>query len=84
MQADLQAEFNGNLEDILDYYETWFSRPQVEKLAEINDVDIDENSIRGDCETLYEEGSLEEFHEYVAALDGIGPSTIIEGIKLVN
>jgi hypothetical protein len=84
MQTDLQAEFEENLDDILDYYERWFSRPQVEKLAETTSVDLDETSIRDDCETLYDEDVLDNFHEYVAALDGIGPPTIIEGIKLIN
>ncbi|MFC4540463.1 hypothetical protein ACFO5R_00780 [Halosolutus amylolyticus] len=84
MQDDLQNEFEGNQEDILDYYENWFSRPGVEKLANLNSVDLDENTIRDDVETLYEEDVLEDFHRYVAALDGIGPNTIIEGIKTVN
>lgn len=83
-QADLEAEFEGNEEDAIEYYGNWFSRPEVEKLAEIHSVDLDETSIEDDCRQLYEEDVLEDFHTYVAEIDGIGPSTIIEGIKLIN
>lgn len=84
MDENLQDHFQGEKEEILDYYNRWFSRPEIERLAKINDIDLDEDTIRDDCETLYDEGVLDEFHRYVAALDGIGPSTIIDAIKQIN
>lgn len=83
MQDSLQDQFDTE-EDTLDYYDNWFSRSGVEKLAELNSIDLDKNTIRDDVETLYENDVLEDFHRYVAALDGIGPNTIIQGIKTIN
>lgn len=83
MQDSLQDQFDDK-EDIIDYYENWFSRAGVEKLAELNSVELDTDTIRDDIETLHDEDTLEGFHRYVAALDGIGPNTIIQGIKTIN
>lgn len=83
MQDSLQDQFDTE-EDTLDYYDNWFSRSGVEKLAELNSIDLDKNTIRDDVEILYENDVLEDFHRYVAALDGIGPNTIIQGIKTIN
>lgn len=83
MQDSLQEQFDTE-EDILNYYDNWFSRAEVEKIAELNSIDLDKNTIRDDVETLYENDVLEDFHRYVAALDGIGPNTIIQGIKSIN
>lgn len=83
MQDSLQDQFDDK-EDIIDYYENWFSRAGVEKLAELNSVELDTDTIRDDIETLHDEDALEGFHRYVAALDGIGPNTIIQGIKTIN
>lgn len=84
MRIDFQDEFGDDLEEALTYYDRWFSRPQIETLADIADVDLETESIEEDCRKLYEEGVLQDFHRYVAALDGIGPSTIIEGIRAIN
>ncbi|WP_049894698.1 hypothetical protein [Halogranum rubrum] len=83
MQDSLQDQFDTE-KDTLDYYDNWFSRSGVEKLAEVNSIDLDKNSVRDDVETLSENDVLEDFHRYVAALDGIGPNTIIQGIKTIN
>lgn len=83
MQDSLQDQFDTD-EDILNYYDNWFSRAEVEKIAELNSIDLDKNTIRDDVETLYDNDILEDFHRYVAALDGIGPNTIIQGIKTIN
>jgi len=83
MQDSLQDQFDDK-EDIIDYYKDWFSRAGVEKLAELDSVEIDTDTIRDDVETLHDEDALEDFHRYVAALDGIGPNTIIQGIKTIN
>ncbi|USZ70068.1 hypothetical protein NGM10_17215 (plasmid) [Halorussus salilacus] len=84
MRADLNEQFSDDVEEAFVYYSRRFSRPQVEKLAKLESVDLEKESIEDDCKKLYEEGVLQEFHEYNAELDGIGPSTIVEGIRAID
>lgn len=83
MNANVYQHFRDE-EEIVEYYSRNLSRPQVNRLAELESVDIPQKNIPDDCEILLDEGALQTFHEYNAELFGIGSSTIIEGIRSLN
>jgi hypothetical protein len=83
MKPDIHQHFPSE-EDAVDYYSRNLLRPQVNRLAEIESVDIDKENISDDCEVLLEKGALDTFHEYNSELYRIGSSTIIEGIRSIE
>lgn len=83
MNPDIYQHFRDD-EEIVEYYSRNLSRPQVNRLAEIESINVPGTNIPSDCETLLEDGALETFHEYNAELFGIGSSTIIEGIRALE
>ncbi|WP_227353811.1 hypothetical protein [Haladaptatus salinisoli] len=83
MNPDIYQHFRDD-EEIVEYYSRNLSRPQVNRLAEIESTSIPGTNIPSDCEILLEDGALETFHEYTAELFGIGSSTIIEGIRALD
>lgn len=83
MNPDIYQHFRDD-EEIVEYYSRNLSRPQVNRLAEIESVSVSGTNIPSDCEILLEDGGLETFHEYNAELFGIGSSTIIEGIRALE
>lgn len=83
MNPDIYQHFHDD-EEIIEYYSRNLSRPQVNRLADIQSISVPERNIPSDCEILLEEGALETFHEYNAELFGIGSSTIIEGIRALD
>lgn len=80
MDENIEEEFRDRSE-LIDYYDNRFSRPQVNFLAELEEVTIDKNKIEDDVEKLYETESLDGFHTFWAGLSGIGASKILESIK---
>ncbi|AKU08302.1 hypothetical protein ABY42_11390 [Haloferax gibbonsii] len=83
MNPDIYQHFRDG-EEIVEYYSRNLSRPQVNRLAEIESISLPGTNIPSDCEILLEDGALETFHEYNAELFGIGSSTIIEGIRALE
>jgi hypothetical protein len=83
MNPDIYQHFRDD-EEIVEYYSRNLSRPQVNRLAEIESTSVPGTNIPSDCEILLEDGALETFHEYTAELFGIGSSTIIEGIRALD
>lgn len=81
--SNLHQDFEDD-EEIITYYARKFSRPQINRYAELVGVDIRGQRIEDDCRTLLEADSLETFHWYLSQLERIGSGTIVEGIQKLD
>lgn len=68
-------------EAAVEHYSRKFSRAQVDRLSQIEDIPIQGRAIVDDCWRLYEEGGFDAFHRFSAKLHRIGADTIFEGIR---
>jgi hypothetical protein len=80
---DLHQDFEDD-DEIVTYYARKFSRPQINRYADLVGVDIREQRIEDDCRKLLETDNLEPFHWYISQLERIGPGTIVEGIQKLD